>query len=94
MYTVIGIAKMLARAGVQRLLVAGVFFGVSTASLAVLATGALSTNTQTVAANMFATGTVDISTNPTGALVTLSNMAAGDKVTAPIAVSNARSFQL
>lgn len=49
---------------------------------------ALFTDSQAVGANTFSTGTVDISTTPTTALVTFSNMAPGDAVTAPITVSN------
>lgn len=44
--------------------------------------------------NTFTTGTVDISTSPTSALVTFSNMAPGDKVTAPLTVTNAGTLQL
>ena len=58
--------------------------------------GALSifTSTASVPSNAFTTGTVDISTSPTTALVTYSNMAPGDKVTQPLAVSNAGSLEL
>lgn len=55
---------------------------------------ALFTGTASVAANSFTTGTVVISTSPTSALVTFSNMAPGDQVTAPVTVSNAGSLQL
>jgi hypothetical protein len=52
---------------------------------------ALFTDSQAVTANTFTAGTVEISTNPTTALVTFSNMAPGDSVTAPITVSNGSS---
>ena len=55
---------------------------------------ALFTSTATVAANSFTTGTVVISTNPTTALVTFSNMAPGDQVTAPIVVTNNGTLQM
>lgn len=54
----------------------------------------LFTDTQSVPANTFTTGTVDISTSPTSALVTFSGMAPGDQVVNPITVSNAGSLQL
>jgi len=60
-------------------------------SLSVLA---LFTDTASVPANAFSTGTLDISTSPTSALVTFSGMAPGDQVTAPITVTNAGSLNL
>lgn len=60
-------------------------------SLSVLA---LFTDTASVPANAFSTGTLDISTSPTSALVTFSGMAPGDQVTAPITVSNAGTLNL
>ncbi len=58
-----------------------------------VATLALFTDTVAVGANTFSTGTVDLTTSPTTALVTFSNMAPGDKVTNPITVSNPGSLQ-
>jgi hypothetical protein len=55
---------------------------------------ALFTDTASVAANTFTTGTVDISTSPTTALVTLSGMAPGDMIIAPITVNNAGTLPL
>lgn len=60
-------------------------------SLSVLA---LFTDTASVPANTFTTGTVDINTAPVSALVTFSDMAPGDQVTNPITVSNAGSLEL
>lgn len=54
----------------------------------------LFTDTASVPANTFATGTVDISTSPVSALVTFSGMAPGDQVTAPVTVTNAGTLQL
>lgn len=55
---------------------------------------ALFTSTATVATNSFTTGTVVISTSPASALVTFTNMAPGDQVTAPITVANSGTLQL
>ena len=58
--------------------------------------GALSvfTSTASVPGNAFTTGTVVISTSPTSALVTYSNMAPADKVTEPLTVTNEGSLTL
>jgi predicted ribosomally synthesized peptide with SipW-like signal peptide len=58
--------------------------------------GALSifTSTASVPDNAFTTGTVIITTSPTSALITYSNMAPGDKVTQPLTVSNGGSLAL
>lgn len=55
---------------------------------------AVFTDSQAVGANTFATGSVDISTAPTTALVTYAAMAPGDQVTSPITVSNDGSLDL
>lgn len=47
-----------------------------------------------VTGNTFSTGSVDIATNPTSALVTFSSMAPGDKATAPLTVSNNGTMEL
>lgn len=57
-------------------------------------TQAVWADTQDVGANAFSTGNVDISTSVTTALVTFSAMAPGDKVTAPITVTNAGTLAL
>ena len=71
------------------LLVAGVLAGAPWA-----VTQAVWTDSQAVGDNTFSTGSVDISTSPTSALVTLSNMVPGDSVTAPLTVSNAGTLAL
>lgn len=76
--------KILATLGVVALLIA-------TLTITALA---LFTDTASVPANTFTTGTVDITTSPTTALVTFSAMAPGDQVTAPITVTNAGTLQL
>ena len=77
----------------SRILVVLLVTGVVAASLGV-ASNAIWTDSQDVDANVFSTGTLDISTNPTTALVTFSGMAPGDQVTNPITVTNAGSLQL
>jgi hypothetical protein len=58
------------------------------------ATQALFTDTQAVGSNTFTTGTVDISTSPTSALVTFSAMAPGDAITDDIVVTNGGTLDL
>jgi hypothetical protein len=71
------------------LLVAGVLAGAPWAI-----TQAVWTDSQAVTGNTFSTGSVDISTSPTSALVTFSSMVPGDTVTAPLTVSNAGTLEL
>lgn len=52
-------------------------------------TGAFFTDTQDVDGNSFTTGSVDLTATPATAVVTMSNMAPGDVVTAPLTVNNA-----
>ena len=52
------------------------------------------TSSASVDANTFTTGTIVITTSPTTALVTFSNMMPGDTVTAPLTVNNDGSAQL
>jgi spore coat-associated protein N len=49
---------------------------------------ALFTDQATNTGNAFSTGTVDITTSPTSAVVTMPSMVPGDQVTAPLTVSN------
>ena len=79
---------------VGRLLSTGLIFGVSVATAVTAATGAVFTDTQSVGANTFSTGTVNISSSPTSAVISLSGMAPGDSVTNPITVSNDGSLAL
>ncbi len=55
---------------------------------------ALFTDSAAVPANTFSTGTIDITTSPTTALVTMSTMVPGDQVTAPLTVLNNGSLAL
>jgi hypothetical protein len=52
------------------------------------------TDTASVGSNDFTTGTVDISTAPTSALVSFTNMAPGDSITDDITVTNPGSLAL
>jgi predicted ribosomally synthesized peptide with SipW-like signal peptide len=49
---------------------------------------ALFSDSRTVSANAFSTGTIVLSTNPTSALVTYSKMVPGNATTSPIVVTN------
>ena len=64
------------------------------ATLAGMASLAVFTDSAAVDGNTFTTGTVDISTAPTTALVTFSDMAPGDTVTNSLVATNAGSLQL
>jgi len=64
------------------------------AAAVTVSTLAVFTDSQSVGANTFSTGTVDISTAPATALLTYSNMAPGDTVTNSIVVTNAGSLNL
>ena len=59
-----------------------------------VATQALFTDTQSVGANTFTAGTIDIASSPTSALLTLSNMAPGGEVNSPITITNSGNLQL
>ncbi|MBI4198836.1 MAG: hypothetical protein HY533_06980 [Chloroflexi bacterium] len=59
-----------------------------------LATLALFTETQSVGANTFSTGTVNITASPASALITFATMAPGDVVTNPMTVTNDGTLQL
>lgn len=64
------------------------------ASLLTVSTLAVFTDSDSVAANTFTSGNVELTTSPTTALVTYSNMAPGDEVVNPITVTNAGSLDL
>ena len=59
-----------------------------------IATQALFTNTQSLGANTFTAGTVDISSAPVSALLSLSAIAPGGEVNNPITITNAGTLQL
>ena len=60
----------------------------------VMSSLALFTDSETVAANQFSTGTVDIAASPASAVVSMPIMAPGDQVTAPLTVTNNGSLDL
>ncbi len=73
---------------------AGLVLLLSLSTLGVATTQALFTDTEAVGANALTTGTVDISSSPTSAVVTASAMAPGDRTTGTMTVTNAGSLQL
>ena len=78
----------------SRILFVLLLAGVVAASLGV-ASNAIWTDSQDIDANTFSTGTVDISTNPTTALVTYTDMMPGDSTGAQsLTVSNAGTMDL
>lgn len=76
------------------LLKSGLAFGLSLATVAVVVTGAIFTDSASVGSNTFSTGTVDITTSPTTALISFSGMAPGDTTTQSLSVSNAGTLAL
>lgn len=64
------------------------------ASIAVVATGAIFTDTQSVGSNAFTTGTIDVSTTPASAVLSATSMAPGDSDEASLTVNNAGSLQM
>jgi predicted ribosomally synthesized peptide with SipW-like signal peptide len=84
----------LSRKHLSRILFVLLLVGVVGASLGV-ASNAIWTDSEDVDANTFSTGTIDISTNPTTALVTYSDMAPGDTTGGQtLTVTNAGSMDL
>ncbi len=79
----------------RRLWQSGVSFALAVATLTIAVTGAIFTDTDSRGGNTLSTGTVDISTGATTAIVSFSNMAPGD-TTGPktLTVSNNGTLQL
>ncbi len=73
----------------SRLVLGLVALAVSVLGVTTVVTGAYFTDQQDITGNTFSTGSVDLSATPATAVVTLSAMAPGDTVTAPLTVSNA-----
>lgn len=80
--------------GIRRKLAATIVVLALLVGLLTVSALAVFTDSQSVAANTFSTGTVDISSSPASALVTFSSMLPGDQVTAPITVTNAGTADL
>lgn len=82
------------KGGSRSMLKSMLALAMSVAALAAVTTSALFTETDTVGANTFATGSVDISTNPTTQIVYAPNkMAPGDSQTGQVTVSNDGSLE-
>lgn len=77
----------------RRLALGLVGLAVSVVGFSSVVTGAFFTDTLDADANTFSTGSVDLSATPATAVVTFSNMAPGDTVTAPLTVNNAGTLQ-
>jgi hypothetical protein len=82
------------RETVGRVLAASILCLMLVAASVATFTGATFTGTQWVRSNPINASSVDTSASPASAVVTFGEMAPGDKVTAPITVSNAGSLQL
>jgi hypothetical protein len=78
----------------RRVRMAILIITLSLVTLGTLLTGAILTDTESVGANTFTVGTVDISGAPASAVVSFAGMAPGDLVTAPANVANLGSLQL
>jgi len=78
---------------ISRIMLVLLVTGVVAASLGV-ASNAIWTDSQDVDANVFSTGTINISTDPITELVKFEGMAPGDEVTGAITVTNAGSLEL
>jgi len=78
----------------RRLLAVIGIAGLSLVTLGTLTTGALFTDSQDLGANSFTTGTLVLGLNPTTALFSVANMAPGDTVARPLAVTDAGTLGL
>lgn len=78
----------------RRVVSAFVVLAMALAAIGVVATGAVFTDSASVTPNTFTTGTIDISTSPTSAVVSASTMAPGDRPTGALTVSNDGSLEL
>jgi spore coat-associated protein N len=76
----------------RRLILALIVVAVALVGVTSAVTGAFFTDTKSITANTFTTGTVKLGVGPTSAAITFANMAPGDTVTSPITVSNTGSL--
>ncbi len=90
----VGSVTSLAGGSAARLITAALFFGVSVAAIVIGITGAVFTDTESVGANTFTAGTVDIAASPASAVVSFSNMAPGDESVGALTVDNDGSLEL
>ena len=93
-FETVGSVTSLAGGSATRLVTAALFFGVSVAAIVIGVTGAVFTDTESVGANTFTAGTVDIATTPASAVVSFSNMAPGDESVGELTVDNDGSLEL
>ncbi|MCH7735209.1 MAG: hypothetical protein IH961_08345 [Chloroflexi bacterium] len=77
-----------------RLLGLALFFSASVTTALIGVTGAIFTDTETVGANTFTAGTIDISALPASAVVSFSDMAPGDESVGAVTVTNNGSLEL
>ena len=89
-----GSLTFLSGSSVTRLITAALFFGVSVAAIVIGVTGAVFTDTESVGANTFTAGTVDIAASPASAVVAVPFMAPGDETVGELTVSNDGSLEL
>jgi hypothetical protein len=92
--SVLDIEQAVDGASRKRLWRSMLILGVSGIAGGVLLVSALFTQTADVPNNVFSSGDVDISTSPDTTLLTMSNGAPGDRVSAPLTVSNDGSLEL
>ena len=78
----------------RRRAVAALVAGGALVTVGGLASGAFFTDSASIDNNTFAFGTVELSTNPTTALVSMPAMQPGDSVTKPLAVNNDGTMEL
>ena len=83
-----------AGAGIVRLALTGLLLTTAFGAFVVAATGAIFTDTESVSANSFSTGPLDISTSPASAVVAFPSMVPGDEVVESLDVSNDGSLEL
>lgn len=65
-----------------------------TAGLFTVSSLALFTDSESVGANVFSTGSLDLTASPTTAVLTLTDMVPGSEVTAPLTIGNGGSLEL
>lgn len=78
----------------RRVVWATLTLAIALATIAVSATGAIFTETDTVGDNIFTTGTVSLGQNPATAVVAAGDMAPGDVATGQVEVTNTGSLEL
>ncbi|HEX2026982.1 MAG TPA: TasA family protein [Nitriliruptorales bacterium] len=77
----------------RRTLKAVLVFLLSLGTIGLGITGAIFTDTEPVTGNTFTTGTIDLATSPTSAVVSFTDMAPGDTDLGELTVSNAGSLE-